>query len=243
MSIERLTVIVAKDDAPDDDFSRALLDARVGVAPLRLMRIVRKDVDVDALIKAHGPFDIVAFTSKNAVDAIGADTAEAKVVAAVGKSTAQRLRDHGRAVDVVPDAADGGQSGAALATALAHHMKDLKGKKVFLPRAARGNDELKTALTAAGAIVVDVAAYDSVAVDVDADAVADVPAPRALFLTSPLRVAEFKKRVTLPDDVALVCIGETTAAAAREAGLTVAGVLAEPTPEALLDALHALSEP
>ena len=65
MAITDWTVVVARDDAPDDDFSRALLEARVGVAPLRLMRTKRLDVDV------KGEFDVVAYASRAAVEPAG----------------------------------------------------------------------------------------------------------------------------------------------------------------------------
>lgn len=224
------TVIVARDDAPDDDFSRALLEQRVGVAPLRLMRTQRIDAAID------GEFDVVAYCSRAAADAVGGEAFGAKVVAAVGDATAQRLRDHGLAVDVV-----GSGGGAELGAALV--AKGVKGKRVLLPRAEGGNDDLKNALEGAGAVVVCVDVYRSVAVDVDEASVEEVAAPRALFLTSPKRVAELVKKVRVPADVVVIAIGDTTAKAITEAGQRVDAILKTPTPEALLDALETQENP
>jgi uroporphyrinogen-III synthase len=225
VSLDRWTVVVARDDAPDDEFSQALLAARVGVVPLRLMRTERLDVEID------GEFDVVAYCSKNAVDATGGDRFGAATVAAVGVATAARLAEHGAVADVVGDA-----GGAALGALLV--AKGVQGKRVLLPRAEGGNDELKDSLEGAGAVVVGVDVYRSVAVEVDAAAVVEVEGPRALLLTSPKRARELVEKVRLPDDVVVVALGETTAAALREFGHRVDVVLPQPTPEALLDALQ-----
>lgn len=235
MRQEDWNVVVARDDAPDDEFSAALLARHVGVVPLRLMRTQRIDVPEGSLGGDGARFDVVAFCSKAAVDAIGGDTFGARVVAAVGPGTAARLREHDVNVDVVGDA-----GGAALGALLV--ARGINGKRVLLPRAEGGNEELEVALKAAGATVVGVDVYRSVAVDVDAASVEEVPAPRALLLTSPKRVKELITRVRVPSDVVVIAIGATTAEALRDAGHRVDVVLPEPTPEALLSSLFWTAE-
>lgn len=229
MRREDWTVIVTRDDAPDDEFSVALLEAHVGVVPLRLMRTQRIDVPEGSL---KGPFDVVAFCSKNAVDAIGGDTFGAPVVAAVGPGTAARLVEHGVEAHVVGDA-----GGAALGALLV--ARGIQGKRVLLPRAEGGNDELKAVLDAAGADVVCVDVYRSVAVDVEEDVLDDIgdDGPRALLLTSPRRAKGLFEKVKLPDDIVVVALGATTADAVRDLGRRVDVVLPQPTVEALLSSL------
>ncbi|MDP2345220.1 MAG: uroporphyrinogen-III synthase [Deltaproteobacteria bacterium] len=223
------TVIVARDDAPDDDVSLALLGAGARVVPLRLMRM-----EAIPFVLPAGPFDVTAFASRNAVDAF--PLAVSGRIAAVGKVTAARLQERGVVVDVVGDA--GGQALACLLIA-----QGIAGQRVLLPRTEGGNDDLKTELEQAGAVVVVVDVTRSVPIEVDVGAVwASTAAPRALVLTSPKRVHALSHHGPIPADVVVVAIGATTAEALQEAGRRADVVAARPDPEALLEALRVMQK-
>ncbi len=227
MSLAGWTVIVARDDAPDDDLSLALIADGAEVVPLRLMRM-----EPLAFSLPTGPFDVVAFASRHAVDAVPAELWGRARVAAVGKVTAARLIERGVDVDVIGDA-----GGAALAGAL---IKDgVAGLRVLLPRTQEGNTELQHALEEAGAVVVVVDVIRSVPLEVDVAAVfARTQRPRALVLTSPRRARALWERSEIPEDVVVVAIGATTAGELRGAGHRVDAVAAQPGPEGLLEALR-----
>ena len=74
--------------------------------------------------------------------------------AAVGEATARALRQHGVEVDVVPGESNG--------RALGEAIPDVDGKRVALVRASKADPDLPTTLTARGAIVDDITAYETV---------------------------------------------------------------------------------
>ena len=225
------TVIVVRDDAPADDISVALLAAGAAVVALPLMRM-----EAIAFAPPAGPFDVVAFTSSSAVDAVGLTLWGDARVAAVGQATAGRLRERGVNVDVVGDA-----GGAALARLLI--AQGPPGMRVLLPRTQGGNDDLSRLLQEAGAavVVVDVTRAVPLVVDVAA-AVQSARAPRAVLFTSPQRVRAFLLQAAIPPDVVVVAIGATTADALRTAGQRVDAVPTHPCPKALLEGLRALQK-
>lgn len=241
-----LTVIVARDDAPDDDVSAAIIAAGGTVVPLPLMRVVppldvRPLHDAVSQLADPAPWAAIVFTSRHAVAAVAtqAPAPTDVVVAAVGDATARALQGLGWPVHVV---GDGG--GAVLAARLVAAV-DLAGRRVLWPRAEDAHDGLRPALEAAGATVDDVVAYRAVAV-VDAARVASACAsqrPLALVVTSPRRVRVLAAAAPIPADVAIVAIGQTTADAARAVGLAVAATAAGPGPGPVCTALAALHTP
>ncbi len=234
-----LTVIVSRDEAPDDDISRAIIAAGGAVVPLPLMQVV-PPADGDALAaicRNLDRYELVAFTSRHAVRAIVEQrfTAPRGRVAAVGAATARALKQAGWRVDVV---GNGGsrELGARLAT------PSIAGKWVLLPRAADAHDGLRERLQAAGASVDVVEAYRSIPV-VDPKAVAQAwktARPAALVVTSPARVATLLALSAVPSDIAVVAVGATTAAACTAAGLVVAAIASAPGPEPICTALESV---
>jgi len=237
-----LTVIVARDDAPDDDLSVAIAAAGAVVVPLPLMR-VEPVADAgplhDALDRCR-PGDIIAFTSRHAVAAVAARPAPPGVtVAAVGAATARALRVCRWPVDVV---GDGG--GAALAARLVADI-GVAGRRVLWPRAEDAHGALREGLEAAGATVDDVVAYRAVPV-ADARRIAVAlasPRPLALVVTSPGRARVLGEVGPLPVDAAVVAIGATTRGACEEVGIAVAATAASPAPGPVCAALAALHTP
>lgn len=160
-------------------------------------------------------FDWIVVTSAAGV-AVLPELPRGPRYAAVGESTARALRRQGVEVDVVPGEANG--------QALGEAIPDVEGKRVALVRASKAAPDLPTALTARGAIVEDITAYETV----------EGPAESAPALHRALRedvaavvfasgsaVRGFLKlggEATVP----AVTIGPRTSAAARDAGFTVA---------------------
>ena len=203
--------------------------------------------EFDAALKDHlEAFDWIAFASATAVDAtlsrivaLGLPPPPVGTrLAAVGKATAQHLQGRLRAPDLVPEQA----TGAALAEAMAPHVR---GRRVLVPRAAEGRTELVEGLVAAGADVVAVPCYRTVA----APALALVALADAILggridavtFASPSAVksvvAALGARATLLDRCTLAAIGPTTAAALQEAGHRVTVVPEISTAAGLADAV------
>lgn len=241
-----LTVIVARDDAPDDDLSAAVSAAGASVVPLAVMRVAppadpRALADIVARLADGSPWDLIAFTSRHAVHAVAAavEAPVGVVVAAVGETTARALRAHGWPAHVVGDA-----GGDALAARLATEVV-LVGRRVLWSRAEEAHGGLREGLAAAGAIVDEVAAYRTLPV-VDQGLVRAAlasPRPLALVVTSPQRARVLGAAGRIPADVRVVAIGATTSAACGEVGIAVAATAASPAPGPVCAALAALHTP
>ena len=121
---------------------------------------------LDAAIRALDSFDWLVFTSVNGVDAFVERLADHGLdlravprgakVAAIGPATAQRVREAGLRVDVVPREF----RAEALIEELA--ADELRGKKILIPRARVAREVLPDRLREAGAEVVVPPAYESV---------------------------------------------------------------------------------
>lgn len=203
------------------------------------------DLDRQVLQLAAGRFAWVAFTSINAVDAVLHRAAALAVapavpvgtrVAAVGPSTADRLRSAGLPVELMPV---GRSSGAALG---AIWPPASPGESVLLPRSDLAAADLPNALVAKGFRVELVDAYRTVAVAPPAAVCAELAAGDfdAVLLTSPSTVAALAG-VEIASRTVLVAIGSPTAAAIRSAGRSVDVIADSPTPTALVDGLAAFA--
>ncbi len=166
---------------------------------------------------------------------------------AVGQATKRALDIAKLPAHVPPNVRDGGELAKALAAA-----KPLAGTRVLVPRAEDGRTEPLEILRAAGADVVDVIAYRTVALAPDdpvlrrgADllvtgqaAICAVFAPSqvsALAAVVAAREHELAGLVT-----AFCAIGETTAAALRAKGVREVAVAATPTPEGMAAAVRSV---
>jgi uroporphyrinogen-III synthase len=163
-------VAVTRDERADEEFSRML--AALGAATLPLQTITIQPVrDVAPLTEALDALDRadwIVFTSAHAVDATCGHAAWQRSwrrrpgrtrVAAIGAATAARLTSRGVDVDLVPAVS----SASGLVAALAERTGGLQGIRVIWPRSDVARRELPDALAAAGATVIDPAAYRTVA--------------------------------------------------------------------------------
>jgi uroporphyrinogen-III synthase len=113
-----------------------------------------------------------------------------------------------------------------------------KGQRVLMPRAAEGRDELLAGLAALGVKLDAPVAYRTVAV-ADAAARLQLGDVDVLALCSPSALASVA--AAIPPQVQVACLGQTTADAARRAGVRVDAVASQTNMPALVRAIEAIS--
>lgn len=205
---------------------------------------------VERALRAIGRYDLVIFTSQNAVERVleglqrlgrGPGALAGGVVAAIGSRTAEALRERGVEVRYVPEdfRAEG------VLDCLADYP--LEGRRMLLPRALQARDALPEGLAARGARVDVVAVYQTVpdeeglltarqALLVGADAVTFTSSSTVRFFVQGIGADDLAAHELL-DGVCLASIGPVTSATLREAGFEPT-VEADPyIVEALVDAL------
>jgi uroporphyrinogen-III synthase len=178
---------------------------------------------------ARGDFDWIVLPSQNAGRGLETELRADGGRVVCGTATARALGlDRARTVD---------RFSAAAALEFLRPLVTVE-DRVLVPRAAEGREELVDGLRALGVEVVAPIAYRTIPVPDAADRLrlghVDVVA-----LCSPSAVRSVAQAVG--DDALVVCLGETTAAAARDAALRVAGVAPRPTMAALVDAIEAIA--
>lgn len=227
------------------------VEARGGRAVLAPLVEIVGPVDVAPLRSAvaelaEGAYAWLALTSVNAVHALtalGARLGGARV-AVVGEETARAARAAGWEVDLVPEVRTAGGMVDAWRDGVGAPDRPGAGAdraaRVLLPLSLQAGDVLAVGLAALGWVPVRVDAYDVAPVPADRAVVHAVATGGvdAVIVTSgsvARRVAEVFG--PLPDGVAIACIGEPSAAAAREAGLRVAVVATTSSGAGTVDAL------
>jgi uroporphyrinogen-III synthase len=157
--------------------------------------------------------------------------------AAVGPATAAALEAEGVRVERIPRAGTG--------AAIAGLLGELAGVRVLLPRARIAGRDLPYALTARGALVDDVPAYDTVI----GPESSRIPLAQALdegldaaIFTSGSTVEGFFRLVPDPlgalSTILTISIGRSTARALADAGVEPSAVAAAPSPAAIVEALE-----
>jgi hydroxymethylbilane synthase len=204
-------------------------------------------LDAALAAAARGEFDWIAFTSANAVSVvanrmdaldISPGLLNSVKVAAVGEATARAARDAGLTVELVPSTA----TGAGLTSEMLDHV--VPGTRILYPRSAIGRDELTSTLRPAGVEVVAIDAYRTIPEQsVDPVVLGQVAhgGADAIVFASPSSIHGLIEILGV-DRSALkscpaVCAGPVTADAAREAGLTVAAISADPGAQAISEAV------
>jgi uroporphyrinogen-III synthase len=190
-------------------------------------------------------YDWILFTSANAVERfwaeVGTDVAELvnaeTKIAAVGPATQAALQKRSLAVNAMPEDFEG--------IKIIDVLGDVNGKRLLLPRSAKGADELPAKLSALGATVDVISLYEPLPATIDeASRQALVAGVDCVTFASGSAVHSFI--AALKDDgrfndfwskVVIACIGPITANVAAGDGLTVQVVATEHTVAGLVAAL------
>jgi uroporphyrinogen-III synthase len=225
---KRIVVTRARRQAPG--LVERLRDLGADVVEVPAIEIVPVDSpELDAALARLASYDWILFTSVNAVEIFverlsqtdGSLASAGQVqVGAIGAATAERLRQHGLAVDFVPD------EFVAEAMVAGLTRGGVAGKRILLPRARIARDTLPEGLRAAGATVDVVVVYDTRRPPSLATTVVEGRLASGVDLVtfaSPSSVRNIAEMLDAGEraGVAAACIGPITARAAREAGFSV----------------------
>jgi uroporphyrinogen-III synthase len=210
------------------ELSRLLASAGLAVVEAPAIAVVPSwhDAELSAVRRAllSQRYAWVVLPSQNAAHGLERELSSVPVMC--GVSTAKALSLHGATT-----------LERFSATAAVAGLRDLltPGDRVLVPRAAEGRDELVDGLRAVGALVDSPIAYRTVAVQ-DAAVRLDQGGIDVVTLCSPSAVRAVAPAV---HGEVVVCLGETTAAMARELGLRVGGVANMTSMPALVEAVQA----
>ena len=253
---QRIVVTRAREQA--GQLSRRLHDLGAEVLEIPTIKLepptCREDL-VDALLELNS-YDWLVFTSPNGVSKFFEyffkrfhdmrDLGGARI-AAVGPATANKLKELHLQVDLVPDEALGLEVAKAFAK-----FESIENLKICLLRAEVANPELPEALEALGAIVDDVACYQTVPETEDATGAAASLLERGadwVAFTSGSTVAHFHARFDLPallqkfPQLKTAAIGPETAKALAALGLKPTIEAKQHTIDGLVTALLAAPAP
>ena len=244
-------VLVTRSREQAGELSGLLEDRGAQVSLLPLHELVPPDdwSPVDESIHHLDTYHWAVFTSTNSVNfylgrmlELGYDprTCAPMAVAAVGATTAQCLREYGLGTDLVPS----NRSQEGLVEAFEDIAVD--GLKILIPASAIGRELLDEALSARGATVCRVTAYENRPPSPDTvelpSALADDSLDLFIFL-SPSSVRHFlltageQRGMDQLTRRHIACIGPTTASAVRELGLEVSVQPEESSVPALVEAI------
>jgi uroporphyrinogen III methyltransferase / synthase len=195
-------------------------------------------------------FDLVIFTSENAVRAVvkrgelrgylNNVPGRRSRAAAVGPTTAAAAERAGFRVDFTAST----HSGVDLANELG---EKLRGESIFLPRSDHANEDLPEALRGFGAEVTEAVAYRTVVpLNLDYEKIAAIQQgeAEAILFFSPTAVEHFVEVIgaaalqSVQQQMALVAVGPITAAALQRVGGTDPLVAEDTTSDAVIAALE-----
>lgn len=238
------TILVAGSEDSVPRLCEALRAEGATAVPFPTVRIVAPAdfAPLDESLRQWSTFDWIVFTSAHGVEAVAdrAHTLHTNLrntrarIAAVGPVTRAALERNGLPVDAVPR--------EYLTDAILGVMGDVAGKRVLLPRARNSRKSLPDALRAAGAVVAQVEAYDSVpaarpvtdALRTAFDYVVFTSASSAENLRALIPAERFDR---LLEHTPAAAIGPVAAEAARILGFRIAVVAEDHTIEGLVGSL------
>src|SRR5688572_25662711 len=220
-------VVVTRAEAQDGPLSTQL--RQLGLAVLLWPATRTREADSNALdhaLQHVQQFSWIVFASRRAVAAVMQrlpDQPAGVRIAAVGKSTAQVLRQRGWQVDVVPDEAEAG----GLVTMLASQVQ--AGTRVLYPASSRALPTISKGLAQLGVEVTQVEAYrtEPAALDVaECRGWIERDGVGAVTFASPSAVIELEHALGKTDldrllaGATAIAIGATTSRALAERGYT-----------------------
>ncbi len=227
------TVVVTRARAQASDLRIALEALGASVIELPVIRVQPSPAspELDAAVGDVGAHDILIFTSANGVDEMAARMAARgldarslrpdQLVVAIGPATCAALASHGIRADVVPDRF----VGEAVLEALA--PVPVQGRRVLIARARDARSTIADGLRARGALVDDVAVYETVADRPAEDVVQAALAADVITFTSSstvtntLALLDDDQHALLASGPRVASIGPVTSDTVRAAGLTV----------------------
>ena len=248
-------IVVTRARAQAGELSRELEDLGAEVLEFPTIEIKPPDdfAPLDKTIRELDGYDWIVFTSVNGVEAFLDRLSHHELdvrsipkgakIAAIGPATADRIRNTGLRVDVIP----GEYRAEALLDAIA--AGEIKGRKILVPRAKVARELLPEKLREAGAEVFVPPAYESVPSDEGRDALADrleAGEVDCVTFTASSTVENFvqvfgqEDSVRLLDGVPVACIGPITADTARGHGIRVDAEAKKYTIPGLLEAVEDL---
>ena len=205
------------------------LGAEVSVVPLIAVELLEDGGELRRLVE-RGGYEWVVFTSANAVRAAGPAVGRATVrTAAVGPATASALRELGVEPAFVPERFE--------AREIADGLEPLAGARVLLPQSEIAERSFADGLRGRGAAVDVVDAYRTVGRKPTTEELAELERADAILLASGSAARSLAAAASPPARTLVVCIGPSTAEAARAAGLRVDLVAREATADGIIEAL------
>jgi uroporphyrinogen III methyltransferase / synthase len=232
------TVAVTRARAQASGLARRLEDLGASVVQAPAIRVQAISDPTDSAVDLS-PYDLVCFTSPNAVDALFerlGQTARAQTdpractstfaptdarafasarVAAIGTGTARALAEHGLIADIVPE--------RFVAESLVDALVDVPVQRALVARAKEARDVIPDALRARGAQVDVLALYETVAEPLSPRALAAAQAADYITFTSSSTVRFFLNAAGgsggLSSETRIVSIGPITSETLRKNGL------------------------
>lgn len=251
LPLAEITVVVTRPREQATEFITELKHFGANVFSFPTIEIAAPEsyADLNAAIENLQNYDWIIFTSANAVEhflarlaAKNLETAELDYlrVACVGDATAERLRLAQIHIDVLPIES----SAESLFEEIKNYVGELAGLRFLFPRSEIAREILPQKLKENGASVFAPVAYRTVLPEKP-----ETAKFRAMLaggsidcvtFASPSAFKNFLQILgenALPGDVAIACIGETTANAVRETGLKVEVVAPEATSQSFARAV------
>jgi uroporphyrinogen-III synthase len=229
-AVDLKPVVVTRAEGADGPLGRELRALGLTVLLWPAVSVTAGDSGpLEAALGAVGAFGWIVFASRRAVAAVleRLPAAPAAVrIAAIGRATAQVLRQRGWPVDLAPEEAS---AGALLAAFETHCAPADRGVRVLYPASSRALPTLAAGLKALGFAVTQVEAYRTEGATLDVEDCRSWIARRAVgavTFASPSAVIELRRALGDQDfarllaDARPVAIGRTTARELAQQGVT-----------------------
>jgi uroporphyrinogen-III synthase len=229
-ALDPRAVVVTRAEGADGPLGRELRALGLTVLLWPAVSVTTGDPrPLEAALRAAGSFGWIVFASRRAVAAVleRLPAAPAGVrIAAIGRATAQVLRQRGWPVDLTPDEAN---AGALIGAFAARAAEADRGVRILYPASSRALPTLAAGLKALGFEVTQVEAYrtEAAALDVeDCRAWIQRRGVGAVTFASPSAVIELRRALGGEDFALLlscarpVAIGRTTARELSRQGVT-----------------------
>jgi uroporphyrinogen-III synthase len=237
------TAVITRDPVDAEAYARVLAPLGVDVVAMPVTKTAAP-ADPAALTRAlETSWDIIVVASPRAAAELHRVPITATDIWAVGPATQRALEP------LVAHIPQGARDGVELARHLI--ALGVQGKRILVPRAEEGRLDAIDMLREAGAQVVDVIAYRTVAVSADDAGVArgrDLLTTGDATLCCVFAPSQVTALATIVGPLSALAtrfcaIGETTAAALRSADVAEVAVASSPTPEGMAQAVRSVYPP